>query len=467
MVQKGIEIFEGHDNNIIMSDSYKLSVINIRKSLELQKKISEKSRILILVDEKLDNKITELISNFKLDIFLQLSKDDQIDIEIKSSIVLVRGLDTSKILKQLKFRTHKTYIKINLNAIENNIKMFKSIIPENCNIISVIKAGGYGLGTRTLSHFLQVFGISQFAVGSIDEGIQLRNDKMTNPIMVMNPDFDSLVDCLDWNLEPTLYSKLSLSKLLEFQSKVKLPIHLIVQTGMNTFGFSSEELDWVIYKLKRANFSVKSIYSHLASMNPSAENYEYSKYQISKFNEHYRKLSKGLGYKPDRHILATEGIVNYPQWSFESVRTGIGIWGYLGESQHKSKFLPAVSWFSKIYQIREIEKGESLGYDRYYMATKKTKIALIPVGYADGFARGLSNGVGRVYISNNQCSVIGRVCMNLIIVDITDKSIQVGEPVEIIGKNQTAEQLALCSGIIVEELFTRLSQINRVFIWQF
>ena len=465
MNQKKIEIFHGQNNNIIISDLYKLSLNNITKSLQFQKKIgAEKSRVLILVDEVLDNKITNVISKFKPDIFLQLSKDDEIDIDIESSIVLVGGSNTHKILKKLKIKTHKTYIEIDLNAIENNIKMFKSIIPDDCNIISVIKAESYGVGTKTLAHFLQMFGIEQFAVSCVDEGIELRNDKINKPIMVMNPDFDSLVDCLDWNLEPTIYSKTSLNKLVQLKSEGKFPIHLKVQTGMNRLGFNIDELDWVIDKLKDSNFFVKSIYSHLVD----TDNYDYTIYQISNFNEHYKKLSKELGYKPNRHILNTEGIISYPQWSFENVRLGLGIWGNLKESQHKSKSATAVSWFSKIYQIREIEKGESVGYDRYFTATKKTKIALIPVGYADGFKRSLSNGVGQVYISNNKCPVIGRVCMDLIMVDITNKLINEGDLVEIIGKNQTAEQLSDCIGTIVDELFTGLSQrVNRIFIWRF
>jgi alanine racemase len=465
MSHNKLEIFHGYNDNIIISDLYKLSVRNITKSLQFQKNISyNKPKILILVDEVLNDQIIDVVSKFNPDIFLQLSSHDKINIDIKSSTVLVRGTKTSKILKQLKLKTHNTYIEIDLNAIANNIKMFKSLIPNKCEIISVIKAESYGVGTKTFAHFLQMFGIDKFAVGCIDEGIELRNCQIDKPIMVMNPDFDNLDCCLDWNLEPTIYSKKSLNKLLQLNPKYKFPIHLKVQTGMNRLGFNIDELDWLIDKLKNSNLFVKSVYSHLVD----TDNYEYTEYQISNFDKHYQKLSKELGYKPLRHILNTEGIISYPQWSFELVRLGLGIWGNLKESQHKSKSSKAIKWFSKISQIREVEIGESVGYDRYFTATKKTKIAIIPVGYADGFKRNLSDGIGQVYIANEKCSIIGRVCMDMIMVDITDKLINEGDLVEIIGKNQTAEQLADCLGTIVDELFTGISQrVNRVFIWQF
>ncbi len=457
-----VKIFEGINNSLIIQDNSNLNNINLTKSLKYQKLLSvNKKRILISVDEL--NKIDkfEEIKKYSIDTILKINSDSILNIDISDSIILLRGKNIEKIINQIRLKTHKTYLQIDLDALRNNIELFKSIIPKKTNLISVVKANSYGIGSKKMSNFLQLFGVDYFAVGCIDEGITLRKEGITLPIMVLNPDFDSLDSCIKYNLEPTIYSFKSLDMLLKLKIENNFPIHIKVQTGMKRIGFELDEIEKLIKKIKNTNFNIKTIYSHLSD----TDNVEYTNFQISQFNKHFKIFKDKLSYPVKRHILNTEGIISWNDYCFEYVRLGLGVYGNLKESLVKSKSKPVVSWWSKVSQIKSVDVGESVGYDRYFIADKKTTIATIPVGYADGFKRNLSSGVGSVYINDEKCPVVGRVCMDMIMVDITNKIVKEGDLVEIIGPNQTAEELAKDLNTIVDELFTGISdRVSRIFI---
>lgn len=232
---------------------------------------------------------------------------------------------------------------------------------------------------------------------------------------------------------------------------------------MNRLGFLPNELDKLIQLISsQPEVRVQSIYSHLAEAdNPNSK---YTQHQIKTFDENSQKITKSLPYPVLRHILNSEGILNYPDGQFSMVRIGIGMYGITNNPTWKPQLQPAISWWSIVSQIRTIPQGASVGYGRSFIADKPTKIAVIPVGYADGYARRLSEGKGGVYIRNRFCPTVGKVCMDMIMVNVGDLDIESGEKVEIIGPNQSMEELAKKMDTIPYEVMTRFStRIHRVF----
>jgi alanine racemase len=284
---------------------------------------------------------------------------------------------------------------------------------------------------------------------------------------VMNAEEDSFEDCIRHGLEPAIFSTQQLDlfiKELILQGKAGYPIHLKIETGMKRLGFELNELPQVIEMLQaQPEARVQSVYSHLADADNRRDK-RFTEHQFSRFQQAVLLLERNLNYPFDKHILNSEGIANFPDNCFDMVRLGIGMYGISGNPVVKKQLKPVLSWYSSVSQVKQVKKGESAGYSRSFIAEKDVNIAIVPVGYADGFKRELSNGKGNVFIQGKACPVIGRVCMDMILVDVGNLSVKEGEMVEIIGRNQPIEQLAAAMETIPYEVMTGISRrVHRVY----
>lgn len=464
-----LETFRGTNNNTIINDTYSLDIESLRDSLEYQLFISkEKKRYAIigLLDSKHENKYRLLLEKFNLSQYFFFYKGEKINYKFENSSVLIKGnrkLRMELLANKLKEKKHQTYLEINTKAIRNNINYLKSLLNESTKILCMVKASSYGSDSKTMGHFLQKTGIDYLGVAYCDEGLELRKNGIKKPILVMNAEEKTFADCIEYNLEPAIFSIKQLESLIKeliAQGCSNFPIHIKIETGMNRLGFDKSNIQELIDIIKtQPEVIIKSIYSHLAESN--IVNSIFTKKQINSFNDISMFIMNNFSYKIDRHILNSEGIKNYTGAQFEMVRIGIGMYGVCGSENIQ----PAITWLSSISQIKRVSPSESIGYNRGFVAKKNMTIAIIPVGYADGFKRILGRGNGGVFIQNKFCPTLGEVCMDMIMVDITGVDVKEGETVEIIGKNQTINSFSQKANTIPYEIMTSFSQrLHRIYI---
>jgi alanine racemase len=362
---------------------------------------------------------------------------------------------------------HVTTLQIDLKAVKFNLNYFKSLLTKDTEILVVIKAFGYGSDAIEIAKCIQDH-VSYFAVAYTDEGIALREAGIKTPIIVFHPQEKNLELIIKYCLEPSLYSKYLLSQFLSITNNLEhseYPIHLKFNTGLNRLGFQENDLDFITsHLLDNMSVKVKSIFSHLAASEDKNER-EFSRAQILSFEKIATKFETNFGFKPKKHLTNTSGIINYPEAHYDMVRLGIGLYGFGNDEQETSKLENVLSLTSVISQIHTIEKGESVGYNRGFFTEKTTRTATIPIGHADGISRRLSNGKGWVTIHNEKALIVGNVCMDMIMVDVTDIKCKEGDKVFIFKNQKTVEQLAKNSDTISYELLTAISQrIKRSFI---
>jgi len=331
----------------------------------------------------------------------------------------------------------------------------------------MVKAFGYGNGGFEIAKLLEHHKVDYLGVAFADEGISLKNDGIQLPIMVLNPESTSFLSIIQHQLEPEIYSLKGLKAFLKIAEQKKLkkyPIHIKLDTGMHRLGFEEEQLTELIATLKEnQSVVVKSILSHMATSD-DLEYHEFALYQIDLFEKMSSLLMTELKIKPIRHILNTSGISNFPKARYDMVRLGIGLYGISNDPEEQPNLENVGTLKSIISQIRTIDAGESVGYGRRFMATKTTKVATIPIGYADGISRHWGNGVGYVTIHDQKAPIIGSICMDMLMADISDISCLEGDSVVIFGECPTVISLAEKLQTIPYEILTGISQrVKRVF----
>ena len=471
-----MEVFEGINGNTIINDTYNLDIDALNYSLEYQLTLAEdlKRVVIIGLDEEADNKkeaITKIIDSFKPEKIIYLKDNEPITEEIKNSIILIKGsrkADMQKIASQFRLKKHKTFLEVDLNALRNNLSVFKSYLKQETLLLAMVKASSYGSGTERVAGFLEKQGINYLGVAYADEGVELRKLGIQLPILVMNAEEEGFEDCIKYNLEPAIYSFEQLDEFIKeliFAGKMDYPIHLKVDTGMRRLGFEPSDLIQISEALQaQPEVRIKSVYSHLADSD-NFESEAFTLHQINTFYTFCDKLSQQINYPFIKHVLNSEAVARFKDFQFDMVRLGIGMYGYTSNTELKSILQPVIFWKSEISQVKEIKKGETVGYSRTFRAEKDTKIAIIPVGYADGFKRSLSNGIGSVYLNNHFCPVIGRVCMDMLMIDVTNLDVKSGSKVEIIGLNKTMEEFANQAKTIPYEIMTSISKrVHRVYL---
>jgi len=363
-------------------------------------------------------------------------------------------------------KAQETVLEIDFSALEHNYKYLKSKLQGNTKFLAVVKAFAYGSDAEDIALYLQDLNVDYFAVAYTSEGVALRDAGITKPILVLHPQPASLKTIVDRCLEPSLYNTTLLNAFLNVAQELNqknYPVHIKFNTGLNRLGFEENDVDCVVSKLQSDDaLYVKSVFSHFAASEDFTER-AFTERQISKFKTIAENFSKSIGYKPLMHICNTSGVLNYPEAHFDMVRCGIGLYGFGNSKKENQNLIPIASLKSIISQIHKVEKGESVGYNRAYKSTDFKKIATIPIGHADGIGRHYGNGKGFVFINNQKAFIVGNVCMDMIMADITNIDCKEGDEVIVFDKNHTAEGLAAVVGTISYEIITSISQrIKRV-----
>ena len=500
-VEMRLKVKNGINNTAIIDDSYASDFQSLKIALDFlenQKQYKKKTLILSdifqsgLPDEELYSKVSQLIVSNKINrIFVigdtiskyakkfpnckSFSSTDaflnHIDrINFENETILIKGARNyqfEEVVAALEEKTHETVLEINLNAISHNLNFFKSKLDTTTKLMVMVKAFGYGNGGFEIAKLLEYHKIDYLGVAFADEGIALKTAGITLPIMVMNPETTSFSAIIQHQLEPEIYSFKGLHSFLKLAVAKKLkhfPIHIKLDTGMHRLGFETADIVQLISILKdNPNVQVKSILSHLAASD-DLNLIDFTLAQIEQFEDLSNALINELGYVPIRHLLNTSGISNFTNAQYDMVRLGIGLYGISNDAEEQ-KYLEVVSTLkSVISQIRILQEGESVGYGRRFMATKTTKVATIPIGYADGISRQLGNENGYVMIKNKPAKIIGSVCMDMMMVDVTDIDCKEGNEVIIFGNRPTVSEIARQLHTIPYEVVTSISQrVKRIF----
>jgi alanine racemase len=504
-VEMRLKVKNGIFNCTIIDDSYSSDFQSLKIALDfLEHQKQHKKKTIILSDifqsgltnEELysqvsqliiSNKITrvigigETISQFKnkfingicfknVTEFIAAFDPETSGLNFENETILIKGardFHFEEIVSLLEEKTHETVLEINLNAISHNLNFFKSKLAPKTKLMVMVKAFGYGNGGFEIAKLLEHHKVDYLGVAFADEGISLKNAGISVPIMVLNPETTSFSSIIQHQLEPEIYSIKGLKAFLKIAEQKKLkhfPIHIKLDTGMHRLGFQENNLPELIKTLQgNETVKVKSILSHMATSDDLAHQ-EFAISQIELFENLSSQLISALKIKPIRHILNTSGISNYPEAQYDMVRLGIGLYGVSNDDEEQ-KYLENVGTLkSVISQIRTIEKGESVGYGRRFMADRQTKVATIPIGYADGISRQLGNGVGYVIINQKKAIILGSVCMDMLMVDVTDIECKEGNTVIIFGERPTVNEIAKLLQTIPYEVLTSISQrVKRIF----
>lgn len=368
------------------------------------------------------------------------------------------------LIPQLQHQCHETVLEIDLNAIQHNFQYLRSHLPAETGVIAMIKASAYGSSNFEIAHFLQQWQVDYLGVAYVDEGVTLRNNGITLPIMVMHPSPKCFERLVAHQLEPVIYSLHTLKAWQQFITTQATPInvHLKLDTGMYRLGFVEDEIDDMLHILQGTpQLRIKSIFSHLAAQG-NQQHDAYTNAQAKLFQKLTNYIEAVLQTKVLKHLLNTAGSFHHPTYTFDFVRLGIGLYGFSKKIQQHLQIASTLK--TSISQIKEVPAGATVGYERKGIVHQPTTIAVLGIGYADGFRYGLSNGIGQIWVNGHLAPVIGNVCMDMVMIDITGISAKEGDEVIIFGKENPATDMAMNAGTIVYEILTDIGQrIKRVY----
>ncbi|MDR6544788.1 alanine racemase [Chryseobacterium rhizosphaerae] len=502
-VEMRLEAIEGIKGNIVINDSFNLDLDSLKTALQFLKEYNKPKKSLVLTDivgvntnsQELYEEVSELVNEQHFDsVFLigdEISKFSElfksktytfIDTkelieskyltELENQIILLKGarkFEIERLKDILELRKHDTVLEINLNAILHNINYHKSLLKPGTKMMAMVKANAYGLGSYEISEFLQHHHIDYLGVAFADEGAELRKKGITTPIVVMNPEQHSYQTIIDYNLEPEIYSFRVLDLFYEAVQKSgydqKYPIHIKLETGMHRLGFKDFELDQLSETLDHKNLKVQSMFSHLSSSDVPEEK-EFTLSQLETFEKNSSYLIEKLGYTPIRHILNSSGITSYTNYQYNMVRIGIGMLGESPSSEIQKQLQSVVSFKTVISQISLVENGESVGYSRKYKTDHQTRIATIPVGYADGIPRLIGNQIGKLGVHKTLAPIVGNICMDMMMLNVDNiPNVKEGDTVTIFNAYPSLKEFAAYCKTITYEVLTSISpRVKRIYI---
>lgn len=495
-VEMRFEITEGTNNNLLLNDSYNNDLAGLKMTLDLAKKLeATKDKILIISDflhQRESNKafkeeLEQIINRSQVQEIIwvgKTSKDLNLSIPINTfddSVEVVSYLETKNYRDQffilkgarqfhfeqiadvLEQKQHKTRIEVNLSQLIQNLGFYKSLLKPKTKVMAMVKAFAYGTGIVEVSKLLEMNQIDYLAVAYTDEGVLLRKNGVKTPIMVMNVTNDDLDNLVNFDLEPEVYS---LSQFKYFASKTQdLKYHLKLDTGMHRLGFERKQIDELLdFIVANKSLKIVSVFSHLASAS-NKEDDEFTIDQINLFSVLSNKIEQSYEGVLIKHILNSTGIERFTDHQFDMVRIGIGLYGF--GTNVNSKTTQVLSLKTNISQIKELDASESVGYNRSGRSASDFRIATIPVGYADGYDRRFGNGVGAMLINGCLAPVIGNVCMDMTMVNVTDIDCKESDEVIVYGEGINIDIEAKKIGTISYELLTNLSErVRRIFYFE-
>lgn len=394
--------------------------------------------------------------------------------DFERELILIKGAARShfeRIAEMLEARHHETILEVNLDAVVHNFNFFRAHLEPSTGIVAMVKASAYGAGSYELAKTMQAQGAAYLAVAAVDEGVDLRQAGITMPIMVLNPKVVNYKTLFAYNLEPEIYSVDILDEIIREGTKRGIenyPVHLKFDTGMHRLGFLEKDIPEVVARILGQNaISVRSVFSHLAGAD-GTEFDDYTQMQFDIFDRCCMRLKEALGDDRPflRHILNSTGILRFPAHQYDMVRLGIGLYGVRTMEDGSQDALKQVSSLHTIViSVKEWEAGTTIGYSRRGVLTRPSRIATIPIGYADGFNRHLGNGRSSVWINGTRCPIVGNICMDACMVDVTDAPhCAPGDAVELFGEHITVYELADLLGTIPYEILTSVStRVKRVY----
>lgn len=497
-----LEIKQGINNCTLINDTYNSDINSLDIALDFQQSRKMDQHIkstLILSDilqsgtlpKSLYKRVADLVKRKKVDRIIGIGRDLQLfdhlfDMEkeffqttdefiyspsfrkFKDELILLKGsrrFHFERISELLEKKVHETILEVNLDAIIHNFNYYRSKLNPETKMVCMVKAFGYGAGSYEVAKTLQEHRCDYLAVAVADEGAELRKEGISIPIIVMNPEMSSLNALFENQLEPEIYSFCLLDAFIretERRGITSYPIHIKIDTGMHRLGFQPNDIPEICEKLKRqSGVMVRSIFSHLVGSDaPSFD--EFTRHQLNLFKQTAQELEKKLEYKVIRHILNSGGIERFTADQMDMVRLGIGLYGVSASGE---KGLRNVSTLRTIIlQIQKVPAGDSIGYSRAAYVNRDSRIAIIPIGYADGIDRHISKTGGEVYIQGNRCPIIGNICMDSCMVDVTDIEVEEGDSVIIFGEELSVNELAEKLDTIPYEILTSISpRVKRVY----
>ncbi|MCB7481947.1 alanine racemase [Christiangramia sediminis] len=355
----------------------------------------------------------------------------------------------------------ETVLEINLGNLAHNYRYLRSKIDKEVKFLSVVKAHAYGSDSVAIAKKLEELGTDYFAVAYVEEGVRLRENGITKPILVLHPQYTHFEQIIENCLEPNLYSEKTLRSFISIAEKLNqknYPVHIKLNTGLNRLGFDQPEISKVKELIANTStLKIASVFSHLAASEDWQER-DFTVGQIDLFRKMSWELIQDLDHEPLLHICNTSGLINYPKAAFSMVRTGIGLYGYGNDKTVDPYLKPVVTLKTIISQIRKLDKGATVGYNRAYKIEKPSKIATLPVGHADGINRIYGKEKAGVIVNGKYAPIVGNVCMDIIMIDVTGIDCEEGDEVIIFGGPQHPVKFAEAGGTISYELITGIQR---------
>ncbi len=491
-----LELKQGVHRSLLIDDSYNNDLAGLTISLDFLRSQQKGRKTVILSDilqsgltpEKLISQVGALIKNDSIE-FIGIGPTllkhreqlgpgqyfpsteaflEQLDTsQFADRVALIKGARPfrfERIVHQLQRKVHGTVMEVDLTAMVHNLNHFKSRLRPGTKTMAMVKAFAYGSGSEEVANLLQFHRVDYLGVAFADEGVELRKNNITLPIMVMNPTEESFSAMLQHQLEPEVYSLRVLRGLILYLKGHEFKIHIKLDTGMHRLGFEQDDLT-ELESLLRSNTHLKvaSLFTHLSGADERTHD-DFSRQQVKQFTAMSDRLEKVLGYKPLRHALNSPGILRFPEFQFDMVRLGIGLYGIDPTEEGGAGLTPAVTLKTIISQIKTVKAGDTVGYGRRGKISADSSIATLAIGYADGFSRRFSNGAGHVLIHGKLVPVVGNVCMDMTMVDVTGIPAKEGDDAILFGPELPIQQVAKWIDTIPYEILTSTSErVKRVF----
>lgn len=500
-----LELKKGINNCVIINDSYSADLSSLEIALNFldQQSAGAKKTVILsdflqsaVPDDELYAQVLELLQRHSINKLIGIGErisiafagkklnlgtqffptkekflEQFLSSQFKEETILIKGariFEFEEIVQLLEQKAHQTVLEINLNAIAHNLKEYQKILSPKTKVMAMVKAFAYGSGSAEIAGVLQYNKVDYLGVAYADEGIELRKAGIHLPIMVMNTEPNAFEKIVAYNLEPDLYS---IDILEQFDSYLRnegissYPVHIEIETGMNRLGFSVTDIDTLANKLlATSSFTIQSVFTHLTA-SEEAVNDDFTSKQVALFTQAIKILRTRTGSEFLTHIANSAAAIRHPQLQMDMVRLGIGIYGIDSAASGKLNLQTVATLKSTIAQIKNLQKGETVSYNRKGILQRDSRIATIRIGYADGYPRRLGNGNGEVLVNGLPAPIIGTICMDMLMIDVTDiPDAKVGGEVVVFGNGLSVEKVAADAGTIPYEILTGISQrVKRVY----
>jgi alanine racemase len=504
-VSMRLELKEGINHSYVIDDTYNNDLVGITMALNFLSQLEQRSQKTVILSDVLQtgrtpaelySSIAQLLLEKGIDRLVGVGPEIQrythlfnmpqqyfykdteaflkefLFASIAENLILVKGarpFSFEKIVHRLQQKVHGTILEINLDALTNNLNYYRAKVGGDTKIMAMVKAFAYGSGSAEVASLLQYHRVDYLGVAYTDEGVSLRQNGITLPIMVMNAHVSTFDLLWEYGLEPEIYSRSLLTSWINYvklrNASANAPsIHLKLDTGMHRLGFTAADYDWLTTQLvNNPALKVASIFTHLVGADEGKHN-RFSRDQFTRFVEGAQRIEQTLGYTVIKHILNSAGIVRFPEYKMDMVRLGIGLYGVEATGQEQ-QFLQTVGTLKTVVsQLKYLSAGETVGYSRKGQVEHDSAIATLAIGYADGYDRGFGNGIGQVSINGTLCPTIGNICMDMTMVDVTGVQVEEGDEVIVFGKEVAITHLADSIGTIPYEILTGIGErVKRIF----